>query len=318
MQYFLNFIFTPEKKYETPIMTNKMKPEKRVRKNYFLKWLLLILIMIMMQEENAMIAQETNPAAYEKEIQRWHEQRINSLQREHGWLSLIALDWLNEGENTLEGICTIALQNGKVTASINNNIVATVNEKEFFSGELKTDNDSSGSDKVITGTKAFVIIKRGEQLAVRMWDAEAETRKNFSVIEMFSISPQWKIEARWEEYSPKKKVRIPTIVSGYEDEAEVPGVAVFAIAGKEYRLEPTQDGEEYFFVFADKTNGKETYGAGRFLYTEQAKDGKVILDFNKCYNPPCAFTPFATCPLPTKENRLPVRIEAGEKSYGEQ
>jgi uncharacterized protein (DUF1684 family) len=263
-------------------------------------------------------AQENNLYKYENEIQQWHEQRVKNLQKEHGWLSLVALDWLQEGENEIENIGAIFLHQGKIIATINSGQQATINGKPFLHGELKTDTDSSSADKIIIGTKAFVIIKRGERFAVRMWDSEAQSRKNFSGIEMFPVAEQWKREARWEEYSPKKKILIPTIIPGYEEAAEIPGVAILEIEGKEYRLEPTVDGSEYFFVFADETNGKESYGAGRFLYTPQAKDAKVTLDFNKCYNPPCAFTPYATCPLPTKENRLRVRIEAGEKKLGEE
>jgi uncharacterized protein (DUF1684 family) len=101
---------------------------------------------------------------------------------------------------------------------------------------------------------------------------------------------------------------------------ESPGYAVFRLQGKEYRLRPvleTADAKELFYIFRDQTAGKETYGAGRFFYSEMPKDGQVVLDFNKAYNPPCAFTPYATCPLPPPENKLPVRIEAGEKKYGD-
>jgi uncharacterized protein (DUF1684 family) len=113
-------------------------------------------------------------------------------------------------------------------------------------------------------------------------------------------------------------MKIPTIIAGYEEDYPVPGVAIFEIGGKEYRLEPVleEPNGDYFFIFGDKTNGTETYGAGRFLYAKPAQGGRVILDFNKSYNPPCAFTEFATCPLPPPQNKLPIRIEAGEKKYG--
>ena len=106
---------------------------------------------------------------------------------------------------------------------------------------------------------------------------------------------------------------------GQTEENESPGYAVFQLKGKQYHLRPILEepgAKELFYIFRDETAAKETYGAGRFFYSDMPKDGKVVLDFNKAYNPPCAFTPYATCPLPPAENRLAVRIEAGEKRYG--
>jgi uncharacterized protein (DUF1684 family) len=151
-----------------------------------------------------------------------------------------------------------------------------------------------------------------------MWDTQAQNRREFSGIERFPVSRNWRIEARWQPYDPPKTMKVPTIIAGYEEDYPVPGVAIFEIGGKEYRLEPVleEPNGDYFFIFGDKTNGTETYGAGRFLYANPAQGGRVILDFNKSYNPPCAFTEFATCPLPPPQNKLPIRIEAGEKKYG--
>jgi uncharacterized protein (DUF1684 family) len=174
-------------------------------------------------------------------------------------------------------------------------------------------------DKIEVGPRAFVVIRRGERFAVRMWDANAEALKGFTGIERFPLSKEWNIEARWEAYEKPKLIKIQSVIPDYMENYVVPGVAIFVVGGKEYRLEPVGEpgARQLFFIFADKTNGGDTYGAGRFLYTDPPRGGRVVLDFNKATNPPCAFSTFATCPLPPASNRLPVRIEAGEKRFGD-
>ena len=261
--------------------------------------------------------QDTAAISHEKEIQAWHERRIASLKRDHGWLSLIALDWLGEGRNEVLSIGTLTLQNGTVSFEAASDVGAKLSGKPFSSGVLRTDADKDGPDKVEIGSRAFIIIKRSDQYALRMWDSSAEARKRFTGIERFPVSGKWRIEARWESYDPPKKVKVPSVIPDQPQDYVMPGVASFTIGGKEYRLEPVLETgtEDLFFIFGDKTNGKDTYGGGRFLYSKPPKDGKLILDFNKAYNPPCAFTPYATCPLPPESNRLDVRIEAGEKVF---
>ncbi len=255
---------------------------------------------------------------HEQEIAEWHSKRITSLKREYGWLSLVALDWLNDGANEIKNIGTITLKDSTVSIKIGDGISATMNGKSFSSGVLKSDNDKNGPDTIKIGSRAFVIIKRGAKYAIRMWDKDKEERKTFTDIERYPVSDKWKITAKWEAYNPQKKIIVPTIISGYEEEYPVPGAAVFTIDGKEYKLEPVieEEGGDYFYIFSDKTNGSETYGSGRFLYSKREENGMITIDFNKAYNPPCAFTPYATCPLPPKTNRLPIRIDAGEKKYG--
>ncbi|MCB1602854.1 MAG: DUF1684 domain-containing protein, partial [Xanthomonadales bacterium] len=131
------------------------------------------------------------------------------------------------------------------------------------------------------------------------------------------VDPSWHIEARWVAFDPPHTLEIPNVL-GTIDKMTVPGKAVFEHEGKTFELLPvleTEDADELFYIIADKTSGKETYGAGRFFYSAMPKDGKVVLDFNKAYNPPCAFTPYATCPLAPPENRMPVAVRAGEKKY---
>jgi uncharacterized protein (DUF1684 family) len=249
---------------------------------------------------------------YADDINRWHQSRISGLKKEHGWLSLVALDWLKEGANAIPGIGTITTSGGKLTLQLEKSLKGSLNGKPFSTGAIEAD-----KDKVIVGSKAVAAIYRGGKYALRVWDAETPARKNFTGIERYPIDKKWEITARWIPYDTPKKVEIPTAIADLVQEGTAPGVAVFTIDGKECRLEPTMEegSDELFFVFGDKTNGKATYGAGRFLYTKAPKEGKVILDFNRSYNPPCVFSDYATCPVPTIENRLKVRIEAGEKNF---
>lgn len=264
-------------------------------------------------------AKDTLKNAHEEEINAWHARRITSLTREHSWLSLIARDWLKEGSNEFASVGKVIQTGGSISVELGPDVKATVSGKPFNGGTIKTDVDNGGPDKVEMGTRAFVVIKRGERFALRMWDSNAEARKNFKGIERFPVSEKWRIEAKWVPYNPPKKIKVATVVADLFDDYSVPGVTVFQLDGKEYKLEPVleEGAKDLFFIMADATSGKETYGGGRFLYAAQAKDGKVILDFNKAYDPPCAFTLFATCPLPPASNRLTVRIEAGEKKYGD-
>jgi len=139
---------------------------------------------------------------------------------------------------------------------------------------------------------------------------------HFKGLEYFPLDQQWRFEARFEPYTSMKKIPIINIL-GMEDDMNSPGVVVFDVGGHEYRLDAVlEDGEtDYFIMFGDPTNGKQTYGAGRFMYVKPPVNGVTVLDFNKSYNPPCAFSHYATCPLPPPQNRLPIAVTAGEFKY---
>jgi uncharacterized protein (DUF1684 family) len=142
--------------------------------------------------------------------------------------------------------------------------------------------------------------------------------KEFTGLRWFPVQEDYRVEGRFVPYTSAKTIAVPNIL-GQVEEMPSPGYVAFTIGGREVRLDPVLEepgASELFFIFRDQTTGKETYPAGRFLYAAMPKDGRVTLDFNKAYSPPCAFTPFATCPLPPKQNRLPVRIEAGEMHSG--
>jgi len=158
------------------------------------------------------------------------------------------------------------------------------------------------------------VIKRGDRYAVRLRDKNSRLRREFTRRTWFPVDEKLRVIAQWIPYDPPKQMPGPNILGETEQEP-CPGVAVFRLSGAEYRLEPVLEDGRLFFIFKDRTAGKQTYPAGRFLYADARPDGTVVLDFNRAYNPPCAFTPYATCPLPPRHNQLPVSIEAGELTY---
>jgi uncharacterized protein (DUF1684 family) len=266
----------------------------------------------------AQTAAAADPATYEKEIQTWRTERAQRLQREDGWLTLVALDWMKEGENTAPAKAgKIRLAAGKATLEPSGKDLMIGDQPVTGPTPLLADADPNGPTVVRKGTVRFNVIKRGDRFAVRVKDAEAPTRKNFKGLESYPIDPKWRVEARLEAYQPPKQIPIVDVTGRTQDNPS-PGALVFTIDGKEYRLDPIleEGSDEYFIIFKDETSKDATYQAGRYLYAKQpGPDGKVVVDFNKAYNPPCVFTPFATCPLPPPQNRLPIRVEAGEKRY---
>ena len=250
---------------------------------------------------------------YPSEIAQWRENREAALKADGGWLSVAGLFWLHEGSNTVGKAESndLVLPDGPEKAGafeLHGNTVS------FASRPVKADDSK---DVVKVGRLSLFVIQRGGKFAIRLKDPDSEYRLNFHGLQWFPVNESLRVTARW--VAAPKKIPILNIIGQTED-SECPGYAVFQLAGQELRLYPIieEPGDnQLFYIFKDQTSGKETYGAGRFFYSDMPKDGKVVLDFNKAYNPPCSFTPYATCPLPPPENRLPVRIEAGEKKYHE-
>jgi len=180
--------------------------------------------------------------------------------------------------------------------------------------------DAGGAEPTILELATFdlYVIDRDGRLAVRVKDSESPARLGFRGLEYYPIDPRWRVAADFEPYEPPRVLTIANVLGGSTEE-RLPGALHFRLGEERYSLDAIQEAgsDELFVIFADPTNGEETYGAGRYLYTAfPGADGKAVVDFNKAYNPPCVFTPYATCPLPPPQNRLPLRVEAGEKIYG--
>ncbi len=245
----------------------------------------------------------------------WRERREARLRDPEGWLALTGLSWLSEGENRVEGLPGVfVVQGGRVALRAAPGDGWLLDGAPVAERSLASD-ASERPDRLHLGTRVVQVIERGGALAVRTWDAESPARKAFQGIDTFPYDPRWRIEARWEPYAAPREVEQPS-AAGPPQKALAPGRAHFTVDGRSLSLEPTLEDGALLFVFKDATAPAETYGAGRFLGAALPAGGKVVLDFNRAYNPPCAFTPHATCPLPRPENMLAVRIEAGEQRYG--
>jgi uncharacterized protein len=261
-----------------------------------------------------------DPAAHRAELEAWQKRRDERLRTEDSWLTLVGLHWLQEGTNDVRlangATVRVALEGGKSTLAARAPMAVGGKPVEGPT-PLLADADEGGPTIVQMGSVRFNVIRRGTKFALRVKDANAETRTHFQGLDYYPIDPKWRLEARFEPYLPVKKIPI-TDVTGMTSDADAPGALVFTIDGREYRLDPIleEGSDDLFLIFRDATSRDTTYPAGRYLYAKKpGADGKVIVDFNRAYNPPCAFTPFATCPLPPLQNRLPIRIEAGEKKY---
>jgi len=269
---------------------------------------------------------------YQSAVEEWHHRRVDRLTAENGWLSLIGLFWLEEGVNTIGSdpdndvtlpaakapsrAGTLILRGGQIHFEVVEDVTITHNGTPISALDLSV--DSSGSPTILDlGNLQFYVLERSGRYGLRVRDRNHPARFDFPGIETFPIDSQWRITGRLETYDPPRTIKIPNVL-GQVSNQDSPGTAVFDIAGQSYRLEALQGPNgSLYLIFADQTSGRETYGGGRFLYSEPVEeDGSVVLDFNKAYNPPCAFTDYATCPLPPRQNKLSVRIEAGEKNYG--
>jgi len=254
---------------------------------------------------------------YRAQIEEWRRHRAAALTADGGWLTVTGLFWLHEGANSFGSASSndivlppdpavkqgaFHLHNGKVTLSMDGQ-----------TRELRADT-SGNPDVVKMGSLTMFVIQRGDKYGIRLKDNHSRLRKEFTGLHYFPVSEDYRIKTRL--VKDAKKIPILNVLGQVEDTPS-PGYVEFEIHGQKLRLTPIEESpNELSFIFRDLTAGKETYGSGRFLDAELGKDGEVVLDFNKAYNPPCAFTPYATCPLPPKENRLAVRIEAGELKYG--
>lgn len=279
----------------------------------------------------AAVTAADTPTDFQQVEKAWRESREKRLKSPGGWLTLVGLAWLQTGENTVgsdpgsvvvlpektpKHAGVLVLADGKVTLKPAPGSGITIDGKP--AGEqVLSDDAAAHTDVMNIGAVNFFVIKRGERYGVRVKDPDGPARTGFKGIEYFPADPKWRVEATFVPYGTPHTMQIPNVL-GETETMDAPGLVKFNVDGKEYSMAPViEDPKDplLWFIFKDQTSAKETYGAGRFLYAEMPKNGKTIIDFNQAYNPPCAFTPYATCPLPPKENWLPVRVEAGEKAY---
>lgn len=272
--------------------------------------------------------------SYTREIQQWRTKRVDRLKGKLGWLKLAGLFWLKRGANTMgsdpssdiildprapSSLATITMKGQDVYLRITDGVHASFRGKAVSEMLLLSDEEGKREpDKITSGDFTFFIIDRGGRKALRLFDQQAQTYTSFKGLRYFPIDPRWRIEGKFVAFPQTRKVQISTAI-GTTVEEQIRGEVRFSIGSETYSLQPvSEEGRsELSFVFGDKTNGNQTYGGGRFMDAKLEPDGKVILDFNKAYNPPCAFTAFATCPLPRTENRLPIEVTAGEMNYKE-
>jgi uncharacterized protein len=278
--------------------------------------------------------------SWKSDLLAWRAQQAKNLQTPTGWLTVIGLEWLKAGDNSFGSAKSNAAVIKALTASslgvikLNGESLQLLPSSGGYPAGLLVNDvaptnpqvleaDSSGHPSKITdGSVTITIIHRGDRYGLRIKDSKAAARTQFHGLKWYAPNEAYRVQAKWIPYNPPHQVAVPTIL-GTEVMSEVPGAAEFTLDGKTWRLEPileSPDDKDLFFIFRDTTSKSETYGAGRFLYTSLpdhglTQAGSVELDFNRAENPPCAYTPYATCPLPTPQNRLTIAIPAGQQRY---
>lgn len=233
-----------------------------------------------------------------QDIDTWRAEYERELRKPDGWLSLVGLHWLEPGQ-----------PNGEIL----DGAMFTLRGRDVFV-ERNGQEHPMGTGAALLGTRSYQAIERGGRFAIRVRDSEAQARRDFHGLKWYAADPAWRVTAVWRPYSTKQ-VRLIDSAGGIRQKMMTSGVAEFSMRGQQFRLEPFDDGDQLMFVFKDATSRSTTYPGGRFLYAAPGRNGTVILDFNRAENPPCAYTPYATCPLAPPRNTLSIAIEAGERRY---
>ena len=272
--------------------------------------------------------------AHRAEIDKWHAERVTRLRDSNGWLTLVGLHWLEAGWQSIgkhadndiqlavgpEYLGRIGFADGRVVFEPQAGSGATVEHASAAidrsqKGFMLAPDTAEQPSVVRVGAANFVVIERSGRFGLRVKDPAAPTRTGFSRIDQFPIDRAWRLEATFEPHPAGKTIDIASVINTIEPMPN-PGAVVFKKDGKEFRLEAVDEGDgQLFLIFADRTNGKFSYGPGRFLYADKPVGNRTVVDFNRAYNPPCAFNAYSTCPLPPPENRLDLAVTAGEKKY---
>ncbi|HUJ20303.1 MAG TPA: DUF1684 domain-containing protein [Bryobacteraceae bacterium] len=275
-------------------------------------------------------AVQSGDPSYRESIEKWRVRYEADLKQDNGWLALAGLFWLKEGDNTFgsgpgndlvlpsgsapESAGTFVFNHGATRVLVREGVPASFNGQPIRTA-MPLQPDATGKpDRVTLGQLSMVVIKRGGRYAVRLWDNNSPARRSYQGSHWFPIQEAYRITAQFTSYPQPRMIPILNVL-GQTEPSPSPGFATFDLNGKRCRLEPMLEDNRLFFVFKDLTSGNQTYAAGRFLYAPLPKDGQVVLDFNQATNPPCAFTAYATCPLPPRQNWLAVAVPAGEKTY---
>jgi uncharacterized protein (DUF1684 family) len=291
----------------------------------YMKYFLNVIIGLMLAQ--SMLAQ-SNEKAFRDEIKQWDEKRIESLRSANGWVNLAGLFWLTPGENKFGAASDnqIVFNDPRFPAHLGSFILnekevmwktapgnEVYNKQQLVDQLIHFDINQNQGIQLAYQTFRWTIIKRENMVGVRFRDLDHPNLKIFHHIERYKPSLKWEINATLEQ-SLYASVSI-TNVLGQTYQMPSPGKIVFEIEGKKYKLDAVDEGgDDLFILFADDTNAEDTYESGRFLYIPKPDaNGNTVVDFNKSINPPCAFSTFATCPLPPKQNVLPIAVMAGEK-----
>lgn len=298
---------------------------------FFLSLIAVIITISFYSCQSEALEQKGSPE-YITEVNEWHQKRIERLKDENGWLTLVGLYWLEEGENSFGSdksnnivfpenapgkIGTISLTDTILTLNVNEGVIVLSDGKA--ADQINLQHDLTGNPTILeTGSLRWYIIKREDKYGIRLRDTESQLRKEFETVERFPVNVDWRLNAKFEPYDPPETISLPSQLGNNVEEKST-GAAIFKIDDKEYKLDAIDaGGNRLWFIFADETNGKETYGAGRYMYMDKPDStGNMIIDFNYSYNPPCVFTKYATCSFAPKQNHLRLRITAGEKMWEE-
>jgi uncharacterized protein (DUF1684 family) len=267
--------------------------------------------------------------SYRTEIERWRQKREADLKADDGWLTVSGLYWLRPGETRIGSdpgndlllparapgvVGTLSLADGKAVFQSAPGVAVTRNGTPFENGPIHSDVDDH-PDTLAVGDVKLILLKRGERLAVRTKDNQSPLRASFAGLRWYPAREKWRIEAKFVAHPASTKLKMETIV-GETESTDSPGHVTFEHGGKVLSLQAAgQKNGSLWFVFRDGTSGRTTHGGARQLYADAPRGGVVVLDFNKAVNLPCAYIPYATCPLAPPQNRLSLAIEAGELKY---
>ena len=279
-------------------------------------------------------AAATIDAHWKEGLQQWRDKRAQTISAPDGWLSLVGLEWLQPGSNTFGAAADnrirlhaqVAEHLGVLELKGNEVYLSSpapglqANGAPAQAGKIETEDPHATVLKA--GTLTLLVIHRGDRFALRIKDTQAPTRVNFHGLHWYAPDLRYRIEAKWIPFTPPHEESIPTII-GTTIKLPAPGLAEFTLDGQTIRLEPVIEepgDKQLFFILRDTTSKTTTYGAARFLYADFPdngldKPGRIVLDFNRLQNPPCAYTPYATCPLPPPQNKLAVALPVGEQRY---